>query len=381
DSDGAPDLFVGDIVGDGSDGATRPGSGVGHVFYDAAALRGLLFELDAAPAGLAMTRIVGGSAGDISSDTAAAADFDGDGIADLAIASPHASPLARDGAGAVHVLFGKSGRWPPTIDLAPGALPTPEETRITWVLGAKGAAPNDVGDTLAYSAAVADLDDDGRSELVTNEMLGNGVASRDVDAGNLIVLSGARLAGLPACGDGLDNDGDDAIDHPADPGCTGPDGDSERARILLCSPLDPVCGQAAQLDGSRKLKIKKTAKRTDDTSAQLGFGIGNWSAMTDEGILSGAYAVVGKKRRKLELTLDADSLALLLDHIAEEATAEAGVAVAVELRGLPKVKGKLRKAGTELDVQWTIGLLANAEGRQRKGKYRLKLRGPLAPES
>jgi len=381
DSDGAPDLFVGDIVGDGTAGSTRPRSGVGHVFYDAGTLRGLLFDLDAAPAEVAMTRFVGGSAGDISSDTAAAGDFDGDGIADLAIASPHASPLARDGAGVIHVFFGRDGRWPATVDLAPGALPSPDAARVAWVLGANGAAPNDIGDTLAYSAAVADLDDDGRSELVTNEMLGNGVASRDVDAGNLIVLSGARLAGLPACSDELDNDGDDAIDHPADPGCTGPDGDSERARILLCPSLDPVCGQAAQLDGSRKLQIKKTTKRTADTSAEVGFGIGNWAAMAEEGILSGAYAVVGKKRRKLELTLDADSLARLLAHIAEEATADAGVAVAIQLRGLPKVTGKLRKSGTELDLKWTIGILADVEGRQRKGKYRLKLRGLLAPES
>ena len=382
DDDGSPDLFVGDIVGDGTDGGARPGSGVGLVFYDAGSLRGLLFDLDSMPPGVTTTRLLGGAAGDISSDTAAAGDFDGDGVDDLAVASPHASPLGRESAGSVHLLFGRVGPWPATIDLAPGALPPPASARVTWVQGARGGAPNDVGDTLSYSAAVADLDGDGRSDLVTNEMLGNGVAARDVDAGNLIALSGARLTGLPACGDGLDNDADDAIDFPDDPGCTGPDDDSERARILLCSPLDPVCGKAADLGGSLKLKIRKTAKLSALASAQMAFGIGSWAAATGEGdVLSGAYAVVGKKRRKLELTLDADSLALLLARVAEEASAEAGTPVLIELRGLPKVRGKLRKKGAELELKLTLGVSADVGGRTRKGKYRWKLRGPLVPGS
>ena len=376
DADGAPDLFVGDIVGDGS--GMRPRSGLGHVFYDAGSLRGLLLSLGALPEGIATTRVLGGAAGDISSDTAAAADFDGDGIDDLAIASPHASPTGRTSAGAVHLLAGREGGWPATVDLAPGALPSPDAARITWVQGARGAAPGDAGDTLAYSAATADLDGDGRAELVTNEMLGNGVASSAVDVGNLIVLSGARLAGLPACSDGLDNDADETVDFPEDPGCTGPDGESERARIVLCASLDPVCGKGASLAGTHKLRIRKTPRHRRDAIAELSFGIGRWSASTGEGdVLSGTYVVSGRKNRKLELTLDAASLERLLARVAEAASAGAGVPVAVELRGLPRAKAKLRKKGAEFDLELVVGVTADVAGRSRRGWARWKLRGPL----
>ena len=64
----------------------------------------------------------GGAPGDIAADTALHGDFDGDGVADLAFSSPHASPLHRVDAGALHVFFGGS-RWPAAVDLAPGSLP------------------------------------------------------------------------------------------------------------------------------------------------------------------------------------------------------------------------------------------------------------------
>jgi len=62
--------------------------------------------------------------------------------------------------------------------------------------GANGAAPGDAGDTLSYSAASGDVDGDGRIDLITNEMVGNGIAGQ-VDVGNLIVLSGAGLISPP----------------------------------------------------------------------------------------------------------------------------------------------------------------------------------------
>ncbi len=42
----------------------------------------------------------------------------------------------------------------------------------------------------------ADLDGDGRAELIANEMTGNGLAPGSTDAGNLIAVGGAELAGL-----------------------------------------------------------------------------------------------------------------------------------------------------------------------------------------
>ncbi len=52
----------------------------------------------------------------------------------------------------------------------------------------------DVGDTLGYSAAFGDLDQDGLDGLILNEMVGNGIGPGRMDVGNLIVLSGAAVA-------------------------------------------------------------------------------------------------------------------------------------------------------------------------------------------
>jgi len=51
-----------------------------------------------------------------------------------------------------------------------------------------------------------------------------------------VALAGCATAaaqGIPACEDGIDNDGDGLIDYPADPGCLSPDGTTE-----VNSPLD-----------------------------------------------------------------------------------------------------------------------------------------------
>jgi hypothetical protein len=62
------------------------------------------------------------------------------------------------------------------------------------VLGARGSFGVDRGDTLCYSAATGDLDADGRTDLIANEMVGNGVAADAVNVGNLVVI-GSPLAG------------------------------------------------------------------------------------------------------------------------------------------------------------------------------------------
>lgn len=52
-----------------------------------------------------------------------------------------------------------------------------------------------------------------------------------------------------ACSDGLDNDGDGAIDFPADPGCVTPDGDAE-LDDCPAGPACPQCGNGADDDGN-----------------------------------------------------------------------------------------------------------------------------------
>ena len=194
DGNGTGDLFVGDFIADGTASRLRPLSGIGYVFYDAHRLKGLSFNLDNVPAGLTPVRILGPRTGAIGADTAIMADFDGDEIGDLLFGSPHAYPQGRRSAGTVHVLYGQAQRWPSTIDTAPGALPSSTEIRITEIHGARGGVLNDAGDTLCYSVSAGDADGDQVADIVTNEMVGNGLAPGTIDVGNLVVLSGAYVS-------------------------------------------------------------------------------------------------------------------------------------------------------------------------------------------
>ena len=190
DADGTADLFVGDLVAFVSG---EFGAGRGLVLYDVTSLKGLDVELETPPVGLVMTEFLGGGAGHIAADTAMHGDFDGDGFDDLAFSSPHANPFGRIDAGTLHVFHGQTGPWPSVIDLASGMLPPVSQARISEIFGAMGSISGDNGDVLCYSGAAADMDGDGRTDFITNEMLGNGVAPADIDAGNLIVISGALV--------------------------------------------------------------------------------------------------------------------------------------------------------------------------------------------
>ncbi|MEO1369503.1 MAG: hypothetical protein AAFX50_20175, partial [Acidobacteriota bacterium] len=206
DADGSVDLFVGDLVADGTAAQNRPISGLGHILFDAATLKDQVFDLDAPPAGLAVTRILGPDNGAIAADTAADGDFDGDGRTDIAIASPHADPGDRDSAGAVHILYGQAVAWPALIDLA--AVPPPAALRTAEIWGARGTDDDvfgDSGDTLGYSAAAGDLDGDGRTDLIINEMEGNGLQPGTLDVGNLVLISGRALDPTLVFDDGFES--------------------------------------------------------------------------------------------------------------------------------------------------------------------------------
>jgi hypothetical protein len=186
DADGAAELFIGDLT---ANVRGRPGGGVSYVVYEARRLRGVratLNELGSIDPPLRVSTIIGAATGDISGDTAAQGDFSGDGIADLVVCSPHHNALARPAAGALHVLYGRAGGFPETIDLR--APPGTAELDLLTVSGAHGSFGTDRGDTLCYSAATGDLDGDGRTDLIVNEMVGNGLSPEAVDTGNLLIL-------------------------------------------------------------------------------------------------------------------------------------------------------------------------------------------------
>lgn len=192
DGDGHPDLFIGDLNADLSPSRNRSSSGAGYIFYDAARLKHLSFNLDSKPVDIRITAMIGRERDAISGDTAIDGDFDGDGIADIAIGSPHATADLRADAGILDVLFGQSGGWPDLIDLA--SLDSATGIRTTSVWGAHGHTSGDAGDVLGYSIAAGDVDADGRTEVVINEMEGDGSGPIAIDVGNLDVIDGALLA-------------------------------------------------------------------------------------------------------------------------------------------------------------------------------------------
>ena len=83
---------------------------------------------------------------------------------------------------------------PLPISLATDMRPDPASFPITDIYGAHGEqSANDTGDTLMYSAAAADMDGDGKIDLIVNEMRGNGIAPSALDVGNLLIIGGAQV--------------------------------------------------------------------------------------------------------------------------------------------------------------------------------------------
>jgi len=192
DDDGEPDLFVGDLTANGWGGVTRSNAGLAHVIYDAGSLKGLEFDLEpdamgeiGPPVGFAMATFVGPLPGAIAADTALHGDFNADGIADVAFASPHDNPAGRTNAGTLHVVLGQSGRWPDLSDLNHADYPSSEDVRIHEIYGAK------LADVLCYSGAAGDVSGDGITDIIINEMLGDGSSAQDI--GNLLLIDSKIL--------------------------------------------------------------------------------------------------------------------------------------------------------------------------------------------
>lgn len=193
-NDGAADLFVGDLTANGFGAISRPNAGLGHIIYSAGQLKGLTFDLDTPPPGFSMSTFIGPMNGAITADTAMHGDFTGDGIDDLAVASPHNQPFGRSNAGTLHIILGRNGgAFPAFFDLAEANFPPPAAIQIVEVHGAKGGVGGNQGDTLAYSGAAGDLNHDGLIDIITNEMVGDGSAPDAIDVGNLLLINGAKL--------------------------------------------------------------------------------------------------------------------------------------------------------------------------------------------
>jgi len=196
-NDGSADLYVGDLTGGAIPNlaVNRINAGTGHIIYSASQLKNQLFDWQTPISGLEYSNFLGPIAGAIDGDTAMHGDFNGDGIDDIAISAPHDAPFGRTNAGTLHVLLGTDNTvWPQTMDFNLANFPPKEDIQVVNYYGALGNSPGNTGDTLAYSGAAGDIDKDGYIDIITNEMVGDGIALNSVDAGNLILISGKGLA-------------------------------------------------------------------------------------------------------------------------------------------------------------------------------------------
>ena len=191
DNNGAKDLFVGDLTADGYGNINRANAGLAHVIYDAGTLKGKEIELNSPPGDFSMSIFLGPMTGAIAGDTALHGDFNADGIADLAFASPMDSPSGVTNAGTLHIVLGKTGKWPIFSDLQPGNFPSSADVQIHEIYGGSGLGGGGGGDVLCYSAASGDMNSDGVVDLIVNEMQGDGSAALDV--GNLLIIDSRIL--------------------------------------------------------------------------------------------------------------------------------------------------------------------------------------------
>jgi hypothetical protein len=197
DSNGAIDLFVGDLAAGGYANISRSLAGLAHVIYDADdSLKNKEIDLGTPPEGFSMATFLGPKSGAIAGDTALHGDFNDDGIADLAFSSPMDSPMGVTNAGTLHILLGKTGKWPVFSDLQPGNFPSSADVQIHEIYGGSGLGGSRGGDVLCYSAASGDMNNDGVIDLIVNEMQGDGSSS--VDAGNLLIINSRKLFGEKA---------------------------------------------------------------------------------------------------------------------------------------------------------------------------------------
>lgn len=176
--DSAPDLLFAAAAAAGPQN-TRPEAGEAYIFLGpfspGTRLDASLLEYDVI--------IYGARAGDQLGRAAAAADFNGDGIDDIAIAAPFATPDgARPGAGVVNFLFGSSalGRDVRRIDLrsAPAG---------SMVLGA------DTGDSAGFNLFADDLNGDSADDLIIGAFLADGPDNAREDAGEVYVIRGGSI--------------------------------------------------------------------------------------------------------------------------------------------------------------------------------------------
>ena len=184
--DGHPDVAIGALRARGEDNVD-PNGGETHVFFGPIP-KDTEFAANNPPAGLSHTVFYARGAGEISGDTLAFIDVDGDGLDDLMIGSPCATPPLQPDAGIVDLIFGTTQTLPAVFRLA--SPPAGVDVQMLW--------GSDPADNLCYSVAWGDFDGDGFLDPLVNAMKGDGPTSGTggptQNAGEVYALSGYLLS-------------------------------------------------------------------------------------------------------------------------------------------------------------------------------------------
>ncbi len=204
--------------------------------------------------------------GDLLGTSMATGDLNGDGIPDLAVGAPGANGVGFDN-GKVYVFFGRAN-WAGSIDLA-------QQKADVEILGEA------VGDRFGASLAIADLNGDGKNDLIIGAPMADG--SGLPDAGKVYVLLGNLVAA------------NDSVSKLASQTITGEQRSGFFGASLAAGFIHTKTGPAADLVvGSPGFDAPSTSASLADVGAvYFFFGSGQLSRTIELSKTKASYKVTG----------------------------------------------------------------------------------------